>query len=201
MSKLVIGLGSGRSGSQSLAKLLSAQKNACFTHELLPIPWTDGDPELRQVIAYFRAKLSGYDLVGDSASYYLPYVEHLLETFPESKLICLERDRADTVKSFLAKTGLHHNWLPNNGVSWRINLVWDSTFPKYPIEDKKEAIGRYWDEYYNRARDLAERHPGNFAIFKLAELNHEAGQKAILTFLGITDPILAPGVKANALLS
>ena len=50
---------------------------------------------------------------GDVHSAYLPYAERLLTQHPDARFICLQRDRAATVKSFLAKTARKANhWAP-----------------------------------------------------------------------------------------
>lgn len=128
---IVFGLGSGRSGSQSLARLLGLQPGALVTHEKNPhdLAWTGAEDavlanlrEFEQALATGRPRLRitleepnrdviarlGEErpirLAGDVAFYYLPYVRTILAANPDVRFICLRRDRESTIDSFLDKT-------------------------------------------------------------------------------------------------
>ena len=152
--RIVLGLGTGRCGTQSLAAILNHQERARVTHERHGpgIAW-QGDED--RVTAFMRQYLatSGFDLVGDVAFYYLPYVEHALSLAPDTKFVCLKRDRKSTVDSYLTWSYGRNSWMQHDGTRWRMN-DWYRCYPKYPVGDKEEAIGRYWDEYYDRAAAL-----------------------------------------------
>src|ERR1051326_3851404 len=105
---IVIGLGSGRSGTASLAKLLNAQSDALCFHEMNPAavrfsgtprPFLNaidefqviidgGDPRMLTVDLSRAVSARTYDelsnmkqvrLIGDIAFYYLDYVELFLK--------------------------------------------------------------------------------------------------------------------------
>jgi len=183
--QIVFGLGSGRCGTQSLAGWLDRQEGArVFLAVHGPaIPWEGGCRAIDEVIRGFLST-PGARLIGDAAPYYLPYVEHILAAHPHVRFICLKRDREETVVSFL-KTTLHKNfWIAHDGVRWK-RTPWDRCFPKYQVSDKAEAIGRYWDDYYRRAAELAVEYPRAFRVFPTDALNTAEGQHAILGHLGI----------------
>ena len=198
--QIVFGLGSGRCGTQSLAALLNDQQGARVWHEVLgpAVAWEGGhravDEVLRRFLLHAEAKL-----VGDVASYYLPYVQQILAACPRVRFVCLKRDREETVASFLTKTARKNHWMTHDGTQWK-RTPWDTCFPKYPASSKAEALGLYWDDYYRRAAELETSLPQGFRVFSIAELNTEEGQHAILEFLGIPRELrrLAVGLRLNA---
>jgi hypothetical protein len=130
---IVIGIGSGRSGTASLAKLLNAQKDAVCFHEMNPscvrfsgtprpilngidefqAILNGGDPKMLTVDFGRAVAAKAYDqlcrmrrvrLIGDIAFYYLTYVEQIIERNPNVRFICLKRDRTETVESWLNKS-------------------------------------------------------------------------------------------------
>ncbi len=183
--RIVLGLGTGRCGTQSLAAILNHQERARVTHERHGpgIAW-QGDED--RVTAFMRQYLatSGFDLVGDVAFYYLPYVEHALSLAPDTKFVCLKRDRKSTVDSYLTWSYGRNSWMQHDGTRWRMN-DWYRCYPKYPVGDKEEAIGRYWDEYYDRAAALEASCARSFRVFPTESLNTAAGQHEIFEFLGL----------------
>ncbi|MFN3233295.1 MAG: sulfotransferase [Alphaproteobacteria bacterium] len=132
---IILGLGTGRSGTASLAKLLNAQADALCFHEMNPtVVRFAGTPRpILNTINEFQAILDGgapsdltvdlgrgvaaraYDqlcgmktvrLIGDIAFYYLTYVETIAEANPNVRFLCLKRDRDETVASWLRKTSI-----------------------------------------------------------------------------------------------
>jgi len=130
---IVIGLGTGRSGTASLAHLLNSQTNSMCFHELNPscMRFTGTVQPALNTIYEFQNIIKGgetshltvdlsreislapYDklcqmdkveLIGDIAMYYLTYVEDILKLNPTVKFVCLKRDKNETVKSWLNKT-------------------------------------------------------------------------------------------------
>jgi hypothetical protein len=182
--QLVIGLGTGRCGTQSLAVVLNRQDGARVTHERYgAIAW-QGDEERVAAFVRLSATSPGLDLAGDVGFYYLPYVEQILAIVPNASFICLKRDRKATVDSYLTKTPRKNHWTQHNGVEWRFD-AWDRCYPKYAADDKAEAIGLYWDDYYHRAAALETAHPAAFRVFSTESLNTAPGQQAVFDFIGL----------------
>lgn len=127
---IVIGLGTGRSGTASLAKLLNAQRGGVCFHELNPTcSRFFGTPRpILNTIEEFQTILDGgapsmltvdlsrevsvrtYEqlthmpkvrLIGDIAFYYLSYVELIASSSPNVQFVCLKRDKQKTVRSWL----------------------------------------------------------------------------------------------------
>ncbi len=134
-SKIVIGLGSGRSGTASLTALLDRQPGSICFHEMNPsCAVFSGNPQPHvNAISEFQTLLRGGDrawlsidysrsssvatyeklqvmhdltLIGDIAYYYLSYVDDLLRVAPECLFVCIKRDRQQTVSSWLKKSSI-----------------------------------------------------------------------------------------------
>lgn len=133
---IVIGLGSGRTGTASLAKFIDSQHNALCFHELNPSGSVfEGNPQPQiNTIREYKAILEGgprhllaldytrphsvktyeklkrmekVDILGDIAFYYLLYVENLLGITSDIRFVCIRRDKSETVESWLEKTRIH----------------------------------------------------------------------------------------------
>ena len=237
---VVIGLGSGRSGTASLTALLDQQAGGICFHEMNPsgaVFSGNSQPHINAIIE-FQNLLRGSDstrlsidfsrpnsvetydklqgmsqinLIGDIAYYYLNYVEDLLQVAPECTFICIRRDRAKTVASWLKKSSIrrwrslwladklkswltrtpfyteYNYWQVHDGSHWKKDPVWDGTFPKFEANSKEEAIGMYWDYYYLEADRLQRKYPDSFRIFDVQELSSPEGQKRILSFIGLAE--------------
>jgi hypothetical protein len=248
--RVVIGVGSGRSGTASLTSLIDRQPGAICFHEMNPSSAVfDGNPQpqintvrefqqllrggdrSRLTIDYSRRfsvdtyarlqQMQQVDLIADIAFYYLNYVEELLDIAPECVVICMKRDREPTVASWLKKSAItrwpslwlgdrlkswltktpfyteYNFWQVHDGSRWKVDPVWDSCFPKFEADSKKEAIGQYWDYYYLEADRLQRKHPGRFRIFDVRDLSSRDGQKRILSFLGIAEQRMVCGKEVH----
>jgi hypothetical protein len=130
---IVIGLGTGRSGTASLAKLLNAQTEALCFHEMNPacvrfsgtskpiLNTIDeyqaildgGDPSMLTVDLSRPVAVKAYDqlckmhrvqLIGDVAFYYLSYVEAIAARTRNVRFLCMRRDIDATVASWVKKS-------------------------------------------------------------------------------------------------
>lgn len=238
--KLVIGLGSGRSGTASLTSLIDRQSGGICFHEMNPAcavftgnrqPHVNAVLELNAILAggerntltidYSRPqsvetyqRLQGMgevNVIGDIAFYYLHYVDDLLQAAPDCKFVCLKRDRAQTIASWLKKSSIgrwrslwladrlkalltrtpfytgYNYWQEHDGSRWKKDPVWDSCFPKFQAASKEEAIGMYWDYYYLEADRLQRQHPECFRVFDVAQMSSREGQENILSFIGLPE--------------
>ena len=172
---ILLGIGSGRCGTRSLAVLLSRQPSTAVWHESRPLlPWdTRHSPQTMQsrFTALIQARPNAAR-VGDVAHFYLPYIEEIIEAFPAVRVICLKRDREETAESYARWIAQTRRGAPvDHWRSSRTGLVpdvWDQCFPKYPVTDLREGVRCYWDEYYQRAEELVIRFPDKIRIFDTA---------------------------------
>ncbi len=185
IKQLIFGLGTGRCGTFSLTKLLNAQPSITIGHEACPLPWIPNYDELSLALDKFLATDSLR--VGDVAYWWLPYVAAILADYHDAKFICLYRARELVTKSFFNNTPGRNLWTDPKSKHWKEE--WedrdtDVYFPRYNI-DKLEAIGEYWDEYWERANTWAGLCPNNFGFWHVDILNSEEGQSDIFDFIGI----------------
>ncbi|SHE35525.1 Sulfotransferase domain-containing protein [Fodinibius roseus] len=200
MKKLVFGIGTGRCGTVSLCELLNNQKDSNFTHEEKPVlPWIRSIRDLDDKIKRILSRKEHY--VGDIAFYYLPYIEYILANYPQTKIICLKRDRQEVVKSYLKKTRGRNHWVNHNGFIWS-HCEWDKCYPTYNNFLKRNAIKKYWEKYYSRVEELILKYPRSIMIIDMYyALNTEDGILEMLNFIGIEEnnSIIKKDIKKNEL--
>jgi len=179
--RYVIGFGTGRSGTVSLAKLLNDCKNVNVSHEFRDrgvyhrLSWKFKQNEAKERLDNLR-KLEG-KLVGDVAHYYLNY---------------LGRDAEETVKSFMKKSRGFNHWMsPHTKVfkdgKYR-HIDWDRTFPKYnDATSKRQAISFYVNHYYIRCMGLIGLYPKRIFLLDIKEINNKKKQKELFDFLEIPE--------------
>jgi hypothetical protein len=175
---IVFGLGTGRSGSYSLASFLDAQKGANVSHENFWCPWEYDEFSMDATLQTMYHREGA--LVGDVACYLLPYVEKIIERDPSVKFVCIKRDKTETVNSWLRHSGKINHWTKNSDDINGLTFV----FPKYDLP-KKEALGKYWDDYYAWSEYLEESYPDNVKVFGIEAI----GKDEILDFIGIGDKV------------
>jgi hypothetical protein len=196
---IVINLGTGRCGTHSLTKLLSAQKNVKVTHEAFLLPWEYDRAALDNALA----NILKYDaeIKSDTGFYYLVYVETILELYPNTKFVCLRRNKEKTIRGYIGKVGKKraNHWTRKNSKHWTDGWIndskWDRCYPKYDL-DQREAIEKYYDEYYSIAETYQSKYKDNFRIWWMNfALNTEQGQKEIFNFINLKDHVVELGIK------
>ena len=195
--KVLLGIGTGRSGSTSLAAMLAMAEDSCCTHENPPlIDWTPDDAQIQFHIRRFKLLADHYSLVADVSHWWLNSLDTFFDHFPGSKVVGLFRNLDECVQSFMNIKGygagsLNHWAMRGNGV-W-IPHVWDSTYPTYavpsysrrqPDRAKREMIGRYIEEYNATLRDRAERQSEQVILVQTAELSDPVRQRMIFDLVG-----------------
>lgn len=190
---LVIGMGTGRCGTLSLTSVLNQQPNTKVTHEQPPLlPW---DSPVRTSLIHERIRRMRSSrqerMIGDVASFYLPYVPDIVASEPDVRIVCLKRPREEVVQSFCQWLDKVHplptnHWARRPTEDWHHEPVWTRIFPKYDSIDRETGIRRYWNEYYATAEELVRQWPGNIRIFEMREsLNTARGLSELLSFVGI----------------
>ena len=200
---IVIGLGTGRCGTTSLATLLNAQMNVFVTHEKdeCRLKWAGANCVIDKTIAQFQQAQNSHPgkIIGDVHFAYLPYVAQLAAKLPNAIFLCLKRNRKATVESWLRKIGRRNPWLEHAG-TLGAHSPWDDCFPKLGIPNPKIAANLYWEIYERVTNELQTTFPRQFHLIKTDALNSREGQNRILDliFLETEDRILIPGICLNA---
>lgn len=184
----IVGLGTGRCGTTSLATLISRQPGWNCAHERKPFLSWEREPHWDR---HFIDRRTNYADVG---FYYLPYVEKLLVRYPEMQFLCLQRDRADTIASFCRVRPPGTNWFSSTPDALN---QWDRAFPKFNCVRFPEAVGKYWDAYYACAAQFEEEYPDRFRIIATEDLNDPAAVEQMLRFAGIDAPNVVTDLRCN----
>lgn len=181
--KVIIGLGTGRCGTMSLANLLSSQSGVIVPHEYqaLPLPWDFSQTALERKIESLRY------INGDVGFYYLNYVEQIVDIFPQVRFVCLKRNKNEVVESYMKKTRGRNHWMNHDGKNWKNDSKWDSAYPKFNVSGKSSAIAMYYDMYYKKITYLKRKYPNKIRVFEIDCLNNEKGIRDILSFCGFAE--------------
>jgi hypothetical protein len=200
--KIVIGIGSGRNGSTSLAEMLSTIEGSCCTHEDPPLMcWTPHPEEIRFHLKRLQ-RLAGYfPVVVDVAHWWLNAIPKLFSHFPDALVIGVTRDVESCARSFFKikgpGAGSCNHWVPFGNGIWSAQR-WDPTYPTYAVPDqaqddpdgaKFELIMRYVREYNAAVHALAVREPAKFMALKMEDLSGPAAQRALYDFIGVNGAI------------
>ena len=188
--QLIISIGTGRCGSVSLSKFLSFQKSTTLLHEgrlksqniRKLIKWENDDENLFKWLD-FLLKLDNSSYVGDTGMYFLPYIEKIINVYPDVKVIVMERDKIEVVESYLKKTSGRNHWYKHNGEEWDFDIKWDPCFPKYKYRNKEKALEEYWDDYYRTTSELTKKYPKNVKKWHIKSFNTIKGKNEILDFI------------------
>lgn len=183
-NKLILGLGTGRCGTLCLSDFLKQQPcMALCTHEHLKLKWYESS-SLIDINAFDRYAAFSNSIVADVGSFLLPYVDRISEFFKETKIIVLQRDKEETIQSWMAWTNIKHNyWVPHTKGIWE-NDPWDPMFPKFDLEDqpKEIAIAAYYDFYYEECNKLKDKF--NTLWIRTEDLDDHDTKKSICEFCG-----------------
>lgn len=192
----VFGLGTGRSGSTSLAHLFAAQADTYYSHEHAPLlPWRNGGERLAFHLERMQLLRFLYGTVVDVSHWWLPHTESIIAADPQARFVVLRRGREQTVKSFVkikggGGAGSIHHWVQHDGRHFKRN-AWDECYPKYLAAEAgtlEAGAGRYWDDYYSTAQALQERHPQQVRMYDIGVLEDAQGQQELLRFCGYEQP-------------
>ena len=199
---LLLGLGTGRSGSTTLTKLWAEQENCYCSHEHPPrLSWKNNSSRLSFHQQRFDLLKSNFKFVGDVSHWWLPYIDTLMDSYNDVRVVVLKRDRKATVDSFLkikggtGKRAINH-WIDHDGKFWTKN-IWDECYPKYETSNMKEAIEYYWEEYYEIVDNLMKRFPEAIRVFSTEQLSDPELQSDLLSFCGFIKPKLKTDLYLN----
>lgn len=177
--RLIIGLGSGRCGTTSLAHLLNIQDDSNITHEdhVEGIFGLTRDSEASLALFCLVDILARNSFtVGDIGYHWLKFIPTLMAFKGDKRFICLKRDKEETINSFV------------NYPIQKTNPMSNSTRKEFEL---------YYDHYYLKTDYYCTKYPEIFKTFSTDSLNSEDGQRDILNFLGFANHKYDIGVKLN----
>lgn len=179
---VIIGLGSGRSGTKSLAVLLDSQANTLVLHETNPD--APGFPKDMKLFNKRFDIIEQYEeqYIGDVSFYNIYYISELVEKFKDYnlKFIVIKRPRNNVINSYKRHAGNNDWWGKKSS-----DKYWTRFYPEYE-GTLSEKIGKYWDWYYSEVDKLSES-LDNMKIFNINDLNTIEGVNNILDFVGYSE--------------
>lgn len=193
-SGIILGLGTGRCGTKSVAQIFNRQENCVGFHERLRAPWHP-DPAWSIFVV---ERLVSSDGTGswphrfEGASWYLHYAVSLLDRLPTLKVVVTERPKEEVVASFLRITACpyRNHWQPHAQAHFD---PYFTCFPSYDPGQKKEtAVARYVDEYYGGVDFLASSYPSRVRRVQIDELNDIDAIRDLLFWSGVKPTNPAP---------
>jgi len=191
--KIILGIGTGRCGSKSLAALLNKQPLIeCgiekYKHDWYSLNWRR---HLREAIMDRSAKIKG-----DVAFFHLPLVIKMKYDKPNDidlKTILLVRNKDEFVESVCKrfkdrgeplseKRNSYYQFAKEKGMDYR--PTFDYTVPKYfAYTSLKDMAARFWEDY-----NLAvKQHNLDYFELKTQELNSTEKIREALAYIGIPD--------------
>ena len=166
----VIGLGTGRCGTRSLARFLK-ENGLPMHHEHHKLRWfPKHEPKAR-----IDGILDKLPTEMEVAFYWLMYVPLVIERYPNAKFICLERDKQLVIKSYMQA--------PHRGVNPIITFLYlcrrgnDVQYYRETVSDEdlekmdastREFVKHMWDAPMIQYTGLDERFP-DYNIYKPEE--------------------------------
>ena len=185
MKTTIIGLGTGRCGTTTLANLLSLQQNCHVSHELGRqdrLPWETDEKLFTKYWAVVQSKSDIY--IGDVAFYLLPYINLIADK--NVKLIIVKRNKEETINSYMKHTNGRNHWMLHDGKEWKKDDKWDICYPKYDVSTKKEALSLFYNDYYNECKKI---NTSNVFWLDTEDLNSKNKMMEMLIFCGFKKPI------------
>jgi Sulfotransferase domain len=201
--QIVLGLGTGRSGSTSLVEVLATVEGSCCTHENPAlISWVPQQNEIDFHIRRFKRLSQYFPLVADVSHWWINVLDDVFSHFPDAKVIGVYRDLDSCVKSFMQIKGFgrgsYNHWVPYGNGIWAA-AQWDPTYPTYAVPEssardpdgtKSELITRYVREYNEKLRSIASHAPEKVLLVRTEELNDTPLQAAIFHFVGLSGRVI-----------
>lgn len=187
----VIGLGTGRCGTRSLAHLLNSQPNSYVTHERFRwrVPWEKqkGIRLANLVIEGCRQKDS-YFLTGEVGFYWYSYVGYFMQELDNLRFVVMRREREKVVDSYMRISPERNHWqeFDEPHPQWHHDKF-DHCYPTIVAESKREALERYYYGYYSTMEEYQKIFPSRLRIFHTDTLNSREGQDRILAFVGVPE--------------
>jgi hypothetical protein len=205
---IVLGIGTGRCGTQALMTFLNLQKVNTL-HESVLLPWVFDSQSLNSLLTKLgKTSTIDYPNVGEVNFSLLNYIEPLLKSISAEnvdigseqeylftaniavRVVCLRRDKAETIKSWMNNHKNFNFWSSVEHECFAQGLylkndILGNSFPKYDL-GKEAALACFWDDYYLKAAQLELIYPDSFKIFDMPELFSDTSvQKVLLDFLEI----------------
>jgi len=170
--KIIIGFGTGRCGTKSLAEFLNKQPGLNVTHEGVALGWYPALADTETHINHFFKRTG--DIIGDVGFYWVHYLDLIFHRHPHVKAINLVRDNEEVVNSFWSHM--------DDDAGIKVSINWFG-FPYDSRERSKDAIRLMVERYRFLEGQLYKIYP--FSIYRLDtySLNDKQEMSRLLDWL------------------
>jgi len=169
---IIVGYGTGRCGTMSLAKFLNNQEGWHVTHEKVCLGWYQAFTDTETAINDFTER--PYSIIGDVGFYWINYLDLILRKFQGSRAINIKRDDDEVIESFWS-------YMNKDVQDFKYNQWKGYPFDSY--EQTKDAIAFTVKRYRFLENEVRKLYPGVIYYLKTEDLNNEDKMSELLDWL------------------
>jgi len=173
--KIIIGFGTGRCGTQSLARFLNQQEGWNVTHEKVGFGWYPAMCDFDTCYNEFMSREE--DVIGDVAFYWVQYIGLILTRNKNVKVINLYRDDEEVIESFWSYKSFIRDY----------KSFWENEWFGYPYDNDKptkDAIANTIKRYRMLEDQVHKYFPFSIIRMKTEDLSNEESLNKLLNWLG-----------------
>lgn len=174
MKSIIIGIGTGRCGTKSLAHLLNIQPDSNVTHEAGHLHWF---PALGNYEPVWEELIDRKEsVVGDVGYAWIQYLGRAHEDFDNLKVVYIWRDPDEVIESF---------WRRNRDrvEAWGSAHLWYLQYPFFGFPPSKAKIKNTILVYHELALEMLNKYSGY--SLNMRDLNDRIKIGELLDFVGI----------------
>lgn len=193
--KVIIGLSPGRTGSKSIAHILTNQNRSSANHEHPPkLPYVKDLKLFHENVRAVSDKHKDSKYLCFNGFFYTWYIDDFVELFPDVKIYVLSRDIDKTIQSHYTKVTkrveghlMYKNYW-NDRDRGRCKSDWEPCFPNTGKGlELKEGITKYVYNYWNYIGNYLDKYPDKMRVFNIEKLNDTRNMLNFLRYVGIED--------------
>ena len=171
--KIIIGYGTGRCGTKSLASFLNQQEGFNVTHEKVALGWYQAFTDTEIAVRDFVSRDS--QVIGDVGFYWINYLDLILRKYPNAKAINIFRDEEEVVESFWSYKK------PDE-----VNQVFEKwcSYPYDSSESTKDAIAFTIKRYRFLENEVLKHYPASIYRLRMGDLNNKNKLEDLLDWVG-----------------
>lgn len=185
-----LGIGTGRCGTNSLSRIVGACSNTCVTHEKYGLFWYEITSDIGDLIRDMRASSKSGVLWGEVGQAVGPHVENIRSSVRGTKVVCLHRDKQETVqsfmdfKSYLIRPSDKRHWAERSSMdNMSDRALFHKRFPLIDAWTVSQSYEFYWEVY----EKLMEKIRDPVLHMNVEELNSDNRLVELFDFLEIPE--------------
>jgi hypothetical protein len=185
-TQLIVGFGTGRCGTASLAAFLNQQPGYAVTHEAAGLSWVPAFTDTEVCIRQFSSRLGL--AAGDVGFYWIHYLDLVLRQFEHAKAINIRRDLDDVIESFWSYLSIEKPREPANG--------WYG-YPYDSDKATKDSLAYTMRRYRYMEHEVGKLYPGSIFLMGMEDLNKPDILDLLLNWIGTPHRKVTVPVRSN----